>query len=233
MRGLDLTVNDDESLVLIGRSGTGKSVTLKSIIGLLKPDKGEVLIDGENIVSMKEKKLIPFRRKMGMLFQNAALFDSMSVEENVAFSLREDRRMKDKEIKEKVAEALEAVDLAGQQSKMPAELSGGMKKRVGLARAVIGHPKIMLYDEPTAGLDPIVADSINKLIVRVCEKYKVTAITVTHDMTSAYAIADRIAMLYNGQIYFQGTPEEIQKSSDPIIYDFVNGISRDLPVLEL
>jgi phospholipid/cholesterol/gamma-HCH transport system ATP-binding protein len=223
--GVNLRIEKGESVVIIGRSGGGKSVLLKHLIGLLSPEAGEVLIEGEAISGLSERELLRVRRKFGMLFQGAALFDSLSVEENVAFALRQRGRLSGREISEKVAQALEMVDLPGVEKKMPAELSGGMRKRVGLARAVVYQPEIILYDEPTTGLDPIAADSIDQLIVRVCSRLKVTSVAVTHDMRSAGKIAQRILMLHQGRIYVTGTPEEIFKSEDPVVQRFVQGIS--------
>ena len=223
--GVDLRVEKGESVVIIGRSGGGKSILLKHLIGLLGPDEGDVLIEGESIARMNERQLLNVRRKFGMLFQGAALFDSLTVAENVAFVLQRERKLTEQEIAKKVDEALEMVDLGGTQDKKPAELSGGMRKRVGLARAIIYQPRIVLYDEPTTGLDPIVADSIDQLIVRVRERLAVTTVAVTHDMRSARRIGQRILMLYRGRIHFNGTPDEIFQSQDPIVYRFVNGIS--------
>lgn len=225
LRGVKLRIEEGENLVVIGRSGCGKSVLLKHIVGIMKPDRGKIVIDGTDIVPLNERALGPTRRQMGMLFQGAALFDSMNVAENVGFPLREQRNLSDDEIARKVAEALEIVGLEGTQKKMPAELSGGMRKRVGLARAVICRPKYILYDEPTTGLDPIGTDSINNLILQLGERFNCTAIAVTHDMKSAYKIADRIAMLYDGQILEAGTPKEIQQSQNPIVQKFITGTS--------
>jgi phospholipid/cholesterol/gamma-HCH transport system ATP-binding protein len=223
LRGTTLTIGDGESVVVIGRSGCGKSVLLKHIVGLIKPDSGQIVIDGTDIVPLNERELGPTRMQMGLLFQSAALFDSMTVAGNVGFPLREQRNLSKSEIEAKVSEALEIVGLAGTQEKMPAELSGGMRKRVGLARAVICRPKYILYDEPTTGLDPLVADSINNLILQLSERFNCTSIAVTHDMKSAYKIADRIAMLHEGRILLTGTPEEIQSSSDPVVKKFITG----------
>ncbi len=223
--GVDLRVEKGESVVIIGRSGGGKSILLKHLIGLLGPDEGDVLIEGESIARMNERQLLEVRRKFGMLFQGAALFDSLTVAENVAFVLQRERKLTEQEIAKKVDEALEMVDLGGTQDKKPAELSGGMRKRVGLARAIIYQPRIVLYDEPTTGLDPIVADSIDQLIVRVRERLAVTTVAVTHDMRSARRIGQRILMLHQGRIHFSGTPDEIFQSRDPVVYRFVNGIS--------
>jgi len=223
--GVDLRVEKGESVVIIGRSGGGKSILLKHLIGLLSPDEGDVLIEGESVAWMNERQLLGVRRKFGMLFQGAALFDSLTVAENVAFVLQREGRLTESEIGKKVDEALAMVDLGGTQDKKPAELSGGMRKRVGLARAIIYQPQIVLYDEPTTGLDPIVADSIDQLIVRVRERLEVTTVAVTHDMRSARRIGQRILMLHQGRIHFSGTPEEIFQTQDPVVYRFVNGVS--------
>ncbi len=223
--GVDLRVEKGESVVIIGRSGGGKSILLKHLIGLLRPDEGDVIIDGESIAGMNERQLLKVRRKFGMLFQGAALFDSLTVAENVAFVLQREGQLTEPEISQKVDQALDRVDLGGTQDKKPAELSGGMRKRVGLARAIVYEPEIVLFDEPTTGLDPIVADSIDQLIVRVREQLEVTTVAVTHDMRSARRIGQRILMLYHGRIHFTGTPDEVFRSKDPLVYRFVNGIS--------
>src|SRR3989449_4763660 len=201
LNGVSFQIEKGESVVIIGRSGGGKSVLLKHLVALLKPDAGQVLIDGENVVPMNERELLRVRQKFGMLFQGAALFDSMTVAENVGFALRREQKWTTAEISQKVSEALGLVDLAGTENKKPAELSGGMRKRVGLARAIVYRPAIILYDEPTTGLDPIVADSIDRLIIRICQRLKVTAVAVTHDMRSAARIAQRILMLHEGRIH--------------------------------
>jgi phospholipid/cholesterol/gamma-HCH transport system ATP-binding protein len=223
--GVSFRIEKGESVVIIGRSGGGKSVLLKHLIGLLQPDAGQVLIEGENIVPMNERELLRVRHKFGMLFQSAALFDSMTVAENVGFAFRSDRSLPKEEVREKVAEMLEMVDLPGTEDKKPSELSGGMKKRVGLARAVIYHPQIVLYDEPTTGLDPIVSDSIDKLILRVRDRLDVTTVVVTHDMRSARRLGHRIMMLHNQRIYATGTPDEIFNSQDPVVRQFIEGVS--------
>ena len=223
--GVDLRVEKGESVVIIGRSGGGKSILLKHLIGLLRPDEGDVIIDGESIAPMNERQLLKVRRKFGMLFQGAALFDSLTVAENVAFVLRREGKLTEPEITKIVDQALDMVDLGGTQNKKPGELSGGMRKRVGLARAIVYEPEIVLFDEPTTGLDPIVADSIDQLIVRVREQLDVTTVAVTHDMRSARRIGQRILMLYHGRIHFAGTPDEVFQSKDPLVYRFVNGIS--------
>jgi len=223
LRGVDMSVAAGETLVLIGRSGGGKSVLLKNLIGLMRPNEGEIWIDGQNIIGLSERQLAAIRRKAGMLFQGSALFDSMTVEENIAFPLREAGERDEGVIKQKIAEMLEVIELDGQQKKMPVNLSGGMKKRVGLARAIINRPSCILYDEPTAGLDPVVSDSINRLIRRLQERYHVTSVVVTHDMKSAFHVADHIGYLHEGRIYFYGSPAEIQASTDPLIQDFLIG----------
>jgi len=225
LNGVNLKIEKGESVVIIGASGGGKSVLLKHIIGLTSPDSGEVLIDGQNIACLNERQLIDVRRKFGMLFQSAALFDSMTVEENVGFVLRREGKLSPSEVHKKVEEALEMVELSGTGHKKPAELSGGMRKRVGLARAIVYQPEILVYDEPTTGLDPIVSDSIDLLIIRVVERLKVTSIVVTHDMRSTRRVGKRILMLHEGKIHVTGTPEEIFSSRDPLVYKFVNGIS--------
>lgn len=223
--GVNFSIEKGESIVIIGASGGGKSILLKHLIGLMPPDEGDVLIAGQSIANLNERDLLKVRRKFGMLFQSAALFDSMTVEENVAFVLQREQKMNPTEIKNRVAEVLDLVDLEGTQHKKPAELSGGMRKRVGLARAIIYKPEILLYDEPTTGLDPIVADSIDRLILRVVQRLKVTSIVVTHDMRSAKLVAQRMLLLHEGKIYTSGTPDEIFASKDPIVHRFVNGIS--------
>ncbi len=224
--GVTFEIQKGESAVIIGRSGSGKSILLKLVIGLLQPDAGEVWIAGENLAGLNERELIRVRRRFGMLFQGAALFDSLTVAENVAFAFRRDRTRSEKEIAEKVAEVLDLVDLPGIENKKPAELSGGMRKRVGLARAIIYRPEIVLYDEPTTGLDPIAADSIDQLIRRVRDRTQTTTIAVTHDMRSARCIGQRILMLHDKRIYAAGTPDEIFASKDPVVRQFVEGVSR-------
>jgi len=226
LRGIDLTVVKGETLVIIGRSGGGKSVLLKHLIGLMTPDAGEIWIEGENIIGKTERQLAEIRRKIGILFQSGALFDSMTVEQNIAFPLEEAGERDREKIAEKVREILEVIELEGQQEKMPVNLSGGMKKRVGLARSIIRRPSCVLYDEPTSGLDPVVSDSINRLIRRLQERFGVTSIVVTHDMKSAFHIADHIAYLHEGRIYFYGTPQELEVSDDPLIQDFMLGRSE-------
>lgn len=225
LQGVNFSIERGEAVSIIGVSGGGKSVLLKHLVGLVTPDSGSITIDGQNIAGLDERELLPIRRKFGMLFQGAALFDSMTVEENVAFVLNRERKCSPEEIARQVEEVLDLVGLSGIEKKRPAELSGGMRKRVGLARAVIYRPQILLYDEPTTGLDPIASDTIDQLIIRVVQKLKVTSIAVTHDMRSARRIGQRILMLHEGKIYADKTPDEIFASKDPIIYRFVNGIS--------
>ena len=227
LHDVDLTVEEGKTLVVLGRSGCGKSVVLKHLIGLMKPDSGEVLVDGEDIIGLPERRLTAVRRKIGMLFQSAALFDSMSVEGNLAFPLRAQGMKDEKEIDARVAEALDMVELAGEQLKMPADLSGGMRKRVGLARTIVGRPRCVLYDEPTTGLDPITSDSINHLIRRLQRRLGVTSIVVTHDMKTAFHCADRVALLHEGRVHFDGSVEELKASTDPVITDFIVGRSGE------
>ncbi|MDQ6623619.1 MAG: ABC transporter ATP-binding protein [Verrucomicrobiota bacterium] len=228
LRGVDLDVAKGETLVIIGRSGGGKSVLLKHLVGLMQPDAGEIWIDGTNIIGLSERKLAAIRRKVGILFQGGALFDSMTVEENIAFPLREAGERNARVIREKVREILEVIELEGQETKMPVNLSGGMKKRVGLARSIIRQPSCVLYDEPTAGLDPVVSDSINQLIRRLQARYHVTSIVVTHDMKSAFHVADHIAYLHEGRMHFYGTSAELERSNDQLIQDFLLGRSEVL-----
>jgi phospholipid/cholesterol/gamma-HCH transport system ATP-binding protein len=223
LTGLDLEIKDGESLVVIGRSGCGKSVLLKHVIGLMQPEKGHVYINGSDLTKMKEKDLNKLRKKFGMVFQGAALFDSLSVGENVALPLREHTNLSDSEIGERVRGKLSLVELEGIEDARPSSLSGGMKKRVGLARAIAMDPEIVLYDEPTTGLDPIMADAINSLIRNLQERLSITSVAVTHDMTSAYRIGDRIAMLHDGKIIYQGTPEQVRDCEDARVCQFISG----------
>jgi phospholipid/cholesterol/gamma-HCH transport system ATP-binding protein len=214
-----------ETLVLLGQSGGGKSVFLRHLIGLMKPQSGKILFEGKDIVPLGERQLEPVRRKIGMMFQDGALFDSFSVYENVAFPLRERGERNEKTIRDRVHEALSLVNMLGHDSKMPVNLSGGMRKRVALARAIISVPQVILYDEPTAGLDPIVSDSINKLIRRLQRQLHVTSVVVTHDMTSCFHVADRVALLHQGRRYFLGSTDDLRSSTDRIVRDFVDGRS--------
>ena len=227
LRGVDLEVATGETCVVLGRSGSGKSVLLKHFIGLLKPTSGEVWVENEEITQLPERRLGGLRKKIGMLFQSGALFDSMNVEENLAFPLREAGLKNPDVIRERVAEALEMVDLAGEQKKMPENLSGGMRKRVGLARTIVSRPACILYDEPTTGLDPIASDSINHLIRRLQRRLTVTSVVVTHDMKTAFHTADRIAFLHEGRIYFHGLPADLRASRDEHIVNFIEGHSGD------
>ncbi|MGE4357428.1 MAG: ABC transporter ATP-binding protein [Candidatus Omnitrophota bacterium] len=229
---LNLEIKTGETIVIIGRSGCGKSVLLKLIIGLLKPDSGEIIIDGEDITRLKGKELDRIRMKFGMLFQSSALFDSLTVRENVGFFLYEHGYTEKDKIEERIRECLRLVGLAGTEDLYPVQLSGGMKKRVALARAICMHPEIILYDEPTTGLDPITADAINNLIVSLHDKLKITAIAVTHDMKSAFRIGDRIAMLYKGRIIAVGTPEEIKNTENPLVRQFILGEAKGMIEIE-
>ena len=222
LKDLNLTINTGETTVVIGRSGCGKSVLLKNIIGILKPDSGQVLIDGVDITKLEGKALNDIRMKFGMLFQGSALFDSLPVWENVAFSMLEHMYRVKSKVMARVEECLSLVGLSGVEDLKPAELSGGMRKRVGLARAICMKPEIILYDEPTTGVDPIMGDAINDLIRELHDKLKVTSIAVTHDMTSAYKIADQIAMLYDGKIIALGTPGEIKNTKNPFVKQFIH-----------
>lgn len=223
LTGATLDIPSGQTQVIIGRSGTGKSVLLKLIIGLLKPELGRIFVEEEEITAMNTRELFQVRRKFGMLFQGAALFDSMTVEENVALGVRFHRLMHEREIERRVAESLELVDLPNTQNMKPAELSGGMRKRVGLARALMMNPEFVLYDEPTTGLDPVTADSINDLIINCADKLGVTSIVVTHDMASAFKVGDNIAMLHEGKVIFTGTPEEVRRTNEPRVRQFVEG----------
>ncbi len=227
LRGVDLEVARGETLAIIGRSGGGKSVLLKHLIGLMRPDAGEIRIEGENIIGMNERRLASIRQKVGILFQGSALFDSMTVAENIAFPLREAGERDPKVLRAKVSEMLEVMELSGEEEKMPVNLSGGMKKRVGLARSIIRQPSCILYDEPTSGLDPVVSDSINRLIRRLQRRFGVTSIVVTHDMKNAFDVADRIAYLHEGRIYFHGTPDDLRQSFDKLLQDFLLGRSEE------
>ena len=223
LRGVNLSVEHGESMTVIGGSGSGKSVLLKHIIGLLFPDKGRVLVDGQILNNLEAHDLNELRKKFGMLFQGAALFDSLTVWENVGFGLKQHTNLSDRQIREITTQKLALVGLKDVEDKMPSELSGGMKKRVGLARAIAMDPAIILYDEPTTGLDPITADAINDLIVDLRKKLGVTSVAITHDMQSAYKISDRIAMLYKGEIQEIGTPEQIKGTTNPIVRQFITG----------
>ncbi len=220
---VSFSIKAGESVAIIGRSGAGKSVLLKHIVGLLSPDEGEVLIDGQNLAIMSERALLPVRSRFGMLFQAAALFDSLTVAENIAFALRGNTSITRDELAERIAEVLRLVELPGVESKMPSELSGGMQKRVGLARAIVHHPEIMLYDEPTTGLDPMSSDVIDQLMMRVNERYNATTIVVTHDMRTARRLGDRILYVHGGRIYLDDSAEKVFTSSDSVVSRFING----------
>lgn len=223
LRGVNLGVKRGESVVVIGGSGSGKSVLLKHTIGLLFPDQGEVIVDSTRLSGLDENGLSEIRKKFGMLFQSSALFDSMKVWENVGFGLKRHSDLTDREIRETAVEKLRMVGLVDVEDTMPSELSGGMRKRVGLARAIAMEPQILLYDEPTTGLDPIIADAINDLILEMRERLNITSVTITHDMKSAYKIADTVAMLYNGVIIAQGTPDDIKETDNPVVKQFIEG----------
>lgn len=231
LNNLHLRIKEGETKVVIGRSGTGKSVLLKNIIGILKPDSGSIKIKGTEVTTLPEREYNKIRMKMGMVFQGGALFDSMNVAENVAFVLNEFMALDPKVVHEKMERALGMVGLQGIGNMMPAELSGGMKKRVSLARVLCMEPKIIFYDEPTTGVDPITADAINNLIVELSRRLKVTSIVVTHDMNSAYKVADSIAMLYHGQVIAEGTPEEIRRTKHPVVKQFITGEAQG-PITE-
>lgn len=231
LNNLNLTINEGETKVVIGCSGCGKSVLLKNIVGILKPENGSIFIYGKDITRLNEKELKSILMKIGMVFQGGALFDSLDVGENVGFSLIEHQHLDPKEVLKRVEESLSLVGLSGIEDLMPSELSGGMKKRVAIARALCKKPEIMLYDEPTTGVDPVTADSINRLIRSLHDKLKVTSIVVTHDMKSAYKVADKIAMLYQGRIIADGTSDEIQNTNDPVVHQFINGLSTG-PITE-
>ena len=222
LEGFSLTVRDGETLVIIGYSGSGKSVALKHIVGLLHPDAGDVIVDGKAVSQQDRDGLMALRAGIGYVFQFAALFDSMTVAENVALGLTR-RGLGREEIEDRVHEALALVDLSGSEARMPAELSGGMRKRVGIARAIALRPRYILYDEPTTGLDPVTSAVMDRLMVRARETLEVTGIVVTHDMRSAYTVGDRIAMLYEGRIRQAGSVEEIQATEDPVVRQFIEG----------
>jgi phospholipid/cholesterol/gamma-HCH transport system ATP-binding protein len=221
LKGINLTMEAGTTTVVLGGSGSGKTVLMKHIIGLLKPDAGRVLVDGENIATMSRSELNKFRERMGMVFQGAALFDSMTVGDNVAFPLREHTKLSEAEIAERVREKLAVVDLHDVEQKYPAELSGGMRKRVGLARAIIREPKIVLYDEPTTGLDPLTTDSVDEMIILAREKLGVTSVVISHDIGSAFHIADHIAVINQGRIVEEGTPEQVRRTQEPFTKHFL------------
>jgi len=223
LKGVNLDIETGETIVVIGQSGCGKSVLMKTIVGLLIPDDGEIEIENVSLKNISRKKLLEIRKKIGMVFQSSALFDSFSVWENVGLGLIEHSKMSQDEIMRIAREKLKLVGLSDVEDMYPAELSGGMKKRVGIARAIAMNPQFVLYDEPTTGLDPIIADRINNLIVELQKELNITTIAVTHDIISAYKIADRIAMLYDGEIIFDGTPKEVQNTDNPYVQQFIKG----------
>lgn len=230
LTGVELIINPGETLVIMGQSGCGKSVLLKHLVGLISPDRGHVYVDGEDITHFRTKNLFEMRMRFGMVFQGAALFDSLTVAENVGLAIREHTDKTEAEIAEICEQKLRMVGLAGIDDKRPAELSGGMKKRVGFARAIAMEPECVLYDEPTTGLDPIMADVINNLIVKLNDELEITSVVVTHDLASAYKVGDRIAMLHNGKIIFAGTPDEIRYTDNETVRQFVEG-SADGPIV--
>jgi phospholipid/cholesterol/gamma-HCH transport system ATP-binding protein len=223
LRGVDLAIEAGETVVIMGQSGTGKSVLLKHFVGLMVPDRGTILVDGQDVARLSRKKLFELRMRFGMVFQGAALFDSSTVDENVGLALREHTEKPGEEIRAIVEEKLRMVGLDGVGDKYPAELSGGMKKRVGFARAIAMDPECVLYDEPTTGLDPIMSDVINTLIIKLADELRITSVVVTHDLASAYKVADRIAMLHEGGIIFHGTPDEIRNTTHPMVRQFIEG----------
>jgi phospholipid/cholesterol/gamma-HCH transport system ATP-binding protein len=223
LRDMSIDIQQGESLVIVGGSGTGKSVTLKHIIGLMQPDSGHVYVEGQDLCCMKPMEMNRFRRRFGMAFQEGALFDSMSVFENIAFPLRRHTDLSEEQIRTRVEQCLDQVHLEGVENKRPAELSGGMRRRVGFARAISLQPAILLFDEPTTGLDPVISDVIADLILEMDSKLNVTTVTITHDMKVAFKIADRVAMLFQGQIVEEGTPYEFQQSQNPIVQQFIEG----------
>ncbi|HVR42936.1 MAG TPA: ABC transporter ATP-binding protein [Thermoanaerobaculia bacterium] len=223
LRGVRLTIHRGESVVIVGGSGTGKSVTLRHVIGLITPDRGHVRVEGEDLCHLPPRELNLLRRKFGMSFQEGALFDSMSVFENIAFPLRRHTKKSEGEIRDRVMECLDLVHLDAVESKRPSELSGGMRRRVGFARAISLSPEILLFDEPTTGLDPVISDVIADLIVEMDETLGVTAVTITHDMKVAFKIADKLAMIHDGRIIEEGTPEEFERSENPYVRQFLEG----------
>lgn len=228
LRGIDLAVRPSESLVILGGSGSGKSVLLKHVIGLLQPDRGRVVVDGVDMSTLGAREITDFRRRFGMAFQEGALFDSMSVFDNVAFPIQRQTQRSDREIRERVEECLVLVRLEGTEDKLPSELSGGMRRRVGFARAIAMEPKIVLFDEPTTGLDPVTTVHIDEVILELLDRLQTTAITITHDMASAFRIADRLAMLYQGQIVELATPEAFRASEHPVVREFLDGALRGI-----
>jgi phospholipid/cholesterol/gamma-HCH transport system ATP-binding protein len=223
LKGFSLSIRDGQTTTVIGGSGSGKSVMLKHIVGLLRPDEGDVWVDEHNVSRLDRDSLYALRRNVGYVFQFAALFDSMTIAENVGMGLRRMEDFPDEEIPDRVRECLRLVDLEGYEDHMPSELSGGQKKRAGLARAIATRPKYILYDEPTTGLDPVTTSVIDEMIVRMSDELNVTGVVISHDMKSAFRISDRVAMLYDGVVRIDGTPEEVQASDDPIVKGFIEG----------
>ena len=222
LKGVNLKIPEGTTTVILGGSGSGKTVLMKHIMGLFKPDRGQVIVDGQNVSTMSRQELAVFRQRMGMVFQSAALFDSMTVADNVAFPLREHNPgLSEAEIQQKVKEKLAVVDLHGVEQKFPAELSGGMRKRVGLARAIVREPKIVLYDEPTTGLDPLTTESVDEMIIHARERLTVTSVVISHDVGSAFHIADRIAMLNEGRVVEEGTPVQVRNTKEPFTRQFL------------
>jgi len=229
LNGINLNIKRGETIVIIGGSGSGKSVTLKHIVRLLLPDKGQIFIDGQEITQkLKPHEISEYRKKIGYLFQSAALINWLTVYDNIALPLRENTKLSEKEIKVKIDEKLELLELEKAIYKLPSEISGGMKKRVGMARAIIANPQVLLYDEPTSGLDPIMSANINQMVNLMKKQLKVTQIMVTHDMHSAFTVADKIAMIYKGNIIFFGTPAEIKESTDERVHNFINGVPQKM-----
>jgi phospholipid/cholesterol/gamma-HCH transport system ATP-binding protein len=221
LKGINIQMMEGTTTVVLGGSGSGKTVLMKHIMGLFKPDKGRVIVDGQDVSKMGRQELSTFRERMGMVFQSSALFDSMTVGDNVAFPLREHSKLTEKEIADRVKEKLAVVDLHDVETKYPAELSGGMRKRVGLARAIIRDPKIVLYDEPTTGLDPLTTESVDEMIIHARERLAVTSVVISHDVGSAFHIADRIAMINEGRIVEEGTPAQVRKTQEPFTRQFL------------
>jgi len=222
LMGINLKMMEGATTVVLGASGSGKTVLMKHIMGLFKPDHGQVIVDGENVSTMNRQQLAVFRERMGMVFQSSALFDSMTVGDNVAFPLREHNPgLSEREIREKVKEKLAVVDLHDVEQKFPAELSGGMRKRVGLARAIVREPKIVLYDEPTTGLDPLTTESVDEMIIHARERLSVTSVVISHDIGSAFHIGDRIAVINEGRIVEEGTPQEVRRTKEPFTQHFL------------
>ena len=223
LKGFTLDITEGQTMSIIGGSGSGKSVALKHIVGLLRPDQGDVWVDGQNVSRLDQQTLYSLRRNVGYVFQFAALFDSMTIEENVGMGLKRIEGTSPAQIRDRVRECLHLVDLEGYEDRFPSELSGGQKKRAGLARAIATAPNYLLYDEPTTGLDPVTTAVIDRLIVRMSDKLGVTGIVITHDMDSAFRISDRVAMLYDGRVRFEGTPAEVKAAEDPIVRGFIEG----------